>query len=231
MIALLLLTTADPVLARLQEAPYTEGPRCPFTVDMVFASGEENESTRLLIDPADGKAVVIDEDGNPVEGPEGDEQSTEEPEPRDEGEDDGQSVSMGAIKYEELRSLFALPFERTGEADGLVTFTLNDLPNGTVELAEKDLSNRSQIELTVAEGGDMPYLAAYRETLLKPVRMKVVARIKAYEREASFELFEGAPRTVSEAMKASISIMGKPQEMAFNMTYDYPDCPEEEVAR
>lgn len=230
MIAFLLLAAVDPVLARLQGAPDPEGPVCPFIVEMAFASGEENESTRLLVDPTDGKSVVIDENGNPVEPSEEDAQSAEEPEP--EPNDDGdQSVSMGAIKYEELKELFSLPFERTGEADGAVMFALTDLPEGTVELAEKDLSSRSRIELTVADDGEVPYLAVYRETLLRPVRMKVVARIKSYEREANFQLVDGAPRAVAEAMKASISIMGKPQEIAFNMAYDYPECPGQEAVR
>ncbi|MEM9838206.1 MAG: hypothetical protein AAF830_03530 [Pseudomonadota bacterium] len=220
MIALFLL--ADPLITTLQAAPPREERTCLVELNFFFSTNGEEERQRLLVDPVTDKVTPLDDNGEPIE----DQSAEEENEPEDDDEDGG-SVSMGSLSYEDALAILDLDVEKTGTDGTTTTFQTKSLPKGTVELSGKDLSKNAAITLSVVEDETGPYIAEYREDLVKPVRMRLVAKVNEYTRQVQFGRPDGELRPVSERMKSAVKVMGN--DMAFDVAldYNYLPCPEE----
>lgn len=218
MIALLLAAAAtDPLLLQVQEAGAPPPLTCPVDILMEFSGDEGTESQRLRYDPETEEVVVLDEDGNPV--PE-----EVNPEADDEEDADENSISMGDTGYAEVLELLELPLERIAETEGEVVFRAEGLPKGTIDLGELDLSKRSALELTVTQGEGGPYVSQYRTELLKPTRVKVVARIRSFDQTIRFAEVDGDPRKQSQSLSANMSVFGADQSFGMMMSMEYPPC-------
>ncbi|GGY51348.1 hypothetical protein [Parvularcula lutaonensis] len=110
------------------------------------------------------------------------------------------------------------------EEGAITVYTLSGLPKNSISLADKDISRHTSITLTVRDDGNGPYVSHYTEKLEKPVRMKMVAKLNAYEKDVRFGLVEGQPRPLSEELRFAISVFGSDQNMRFDVHYDYPTC-------
>ncbi|MEM1381332.1 MAG: hypothetical protein AAGH41_11990 [Pseudomonadota bacterium] len=220
MIALFLLVS-DPLLDSLREMPEPPPRTCPFNLTMTFdADGEENVEY-LRIDPETETMTRVDANGDPLTDEEAPEASSDD----GSGEDD--SVSLGAIGYEQALDALDFAMSRVeSEGEGTL-FRASDLPKGTIELSGKDLSKNASVDLRVSEGAAGPFISEYRERLDKPIRMRLVAKIQEFERAVFFGAVDGSIRPIKEDMRTSVSAMGSTMEMAFVMDYDYPDCASE----
>lgn len=222
MLAFLLL--ADPLIASLQTAPTGEASTCPLEITFLFDTNGEQEQQRLLIDPVSDKVTRLDENGEPIE-----DQRAEQPEQetQEDENDDGETVSLGALTYDQALEALSLDLDKAEAGDGTTVYRTRSLPKGTIELSGKDLSRNSAIVLTVTEDNVGPYITEYREELVKPVRMRLVAKVNEYSRRVSFDRLAGAIQPTSEAVTSAVKVMGNDMKFNVSMTYDYLPCPAE----
>ena len=220
MIAFILAAAAtDPLLTELQEKGAPPPLTCPIDVVVEANGGDDQEIQRMRVDPTTEEVTLLDENGDPI----AQEETDEEPEQDDE-DGEGNTVSIDSTDYEDILELLDLPFERVEETEAGVLFRATDLPKGTVDLGDLDLSRRSQLELTVSEGEAGPFISAYRAELTRPMRVRVVARILSFESEIQYTEFDGQPRTQTQQLAASVSALGNRQEFSVNMDFSYPAC-------
>jgi len=189
---------------------------------MTSNDGEEQETQWMLVDPIADTQVLTDADGKPLPQPAG--EDAEAVSEDDEPEDDDNSVNVGALRYAKVQDILNLPLTEVSADDGQVVLRADKLPKGTIDISGKDLSKKSSITVTLADHELGPYVAEYVETLEKPVRMRVVARVKEYERRAQFGWVDGKILPLSEAMSVGLSAMGNEMAFGFSMTYTHLPC-------
>lgn len=219
---MILALAADPLLAAAADVEVLPHP-CPVEVAMRFAGPEGKEEVqRLLLDPVSRTTTLLDGNGEPVTPAEP--QDDAEAEETSEG---GDSVSMEATRYGSLAAYRDLPFERISEEGGTVIIRTESLPDGTVEVGDKDISKNASMTLAIEENGGAPYVSRLQQKLEKPMRMRLVARLHTFEKDVRFGLVEGQPQPLEERIEAAFAVFGNDQTIRFSMGYDYPPCPAE----
>lgn len=222
------LLSVHPMLEAVKTAPRVEPATCPFQIEMTSRNGEDEETAWLQVDPETSAVTRLDADGQPLEeeGPEDSEGAG-----NSEQEDDGETVSLGAFDYAKALSRLDLDLEEMSSTPGKLVLQASGLPKGTVDMNGKDISKRSSVTIVLEDDGAGPYLAEYVERLEKPVRMKVVAKIKDYERKVTFGRVQNSILPVEDGMRVALSAMGNEMDFGFSMAYTYLPCAGDEAVR
>ncbi|NRA29634.1 MAG: hypothetical protein HRU11_05165 [Parvularculaceae bacterium] len=215
-----LLLSTHPLVDAVRSAPDVAPATCPFRVEMMTRNGEELETAWLLVDPQTKEVTRLDADGEPL--------ANEDAEALDSGEDasedEGQSVNVGAFDYAMALSRLDLPLQEQSFEGGKLVLWTDDLPKGTVDMNGKDMSKKSSVTIVLQDGDAGPHLSEYWERLEKPVRMKMVARVKTYERKVKFSRVGDTILPTADDMSVSLSAMGNNMSFGFAMAYTYLPC-------
>ena len=217
----LLLFAIHPDLAPLREPGYSIETTCPFEMSLMFDADEEDIRRTLRIDPRTDETLILDENGEPI-----DPERTRERQAEMNGgdDDDDDSVGINTTSYADVLDKLALPYTLESREAGLATYRSEKLPKGSVLLDELDLSKNASIILKVREDQGTPFVETYLEELDKPLRIKVVARMKTYAKEVNFQVRDGVVLNKGGRLEASFSAMGNEQSMRVETAFEHLPC-------
>ena len=106
------------------------------------------------------------------------------------------------------------------DAKGRTVFRFATLPNGVVVLSGNDVSGSATGEATVNTSGAVPFVEEARFTLMKPVRVKVVAKIERCEVISRYRLMpDGKPVPTEYVSDVHGSLLGQPGRIRSALTY------------
>jgi hypothetical protein len=122
--------------------------------------------------------------------------------------------------YGRIANYFGTPASTTTDARGRTVFRFDRLPSETVVVTGVDISANSTCEATVDTSGPVPFVEQARFTLVKPVRIKVVAKLDKFEAVSRYKMMpNGKPVPLDQISNAYGSLLGKPGRVRSVLTY------------
>jgi hypothetical protein len=208
MMSSLVFLSVVPAL-QAQAETVAEREPCSLTVTVDARSIADGESLVSIRYDREAEAwTVLDDDGQPDE-----ESDVTRPAPQDHYADLMELIRKGG----EPR------VEETGEA---ITLVYDELPEGTLTMDDRDLSDVGRARIRVAGTSEEPVLMGYTYELKEAFRIPMIARLSRYETEITFRDEPGyGPVPAASVNRFSVKVLGKEDEGEVDVTYSDYQCP------
>lgn len=122
--------------------------------------------------------------------------------------------------YARVANYVGAPATAATDARGRTVFRFATLPKNSLLVSNVDLSANSSAEAVVDASGATPFVQQVRFRLLKPTRMKVVAKIETFEAQTSYRLQpDGIPLPAEQSSEMTGSLMGKEGKIRTTISY------------
>jgi hypothetical protein len=122
--------------------------------------------------------------------------------------------------YSRMANYFAAPSTSAVGPNGRTVFKFTQLPKESVVVNNNDLSANSVAEVTVDASGATPIAEQVQFTLVKPMRLMMVAKVERFVSTTRYRvLADGKPAPVEQVSEMSGSMMGKTGRIKTTLTY------------
>ena len=122
--------------------------------------------------------------------------------------------------YGLVANYFAKPATATTDPRGRPVFRFESLPDETLVVTNVDISANTVCEASVDKSGAVPFVEQARFTLVRPTRVKVVAKLDKFEATSRYRMMpNGKPVPVEHISNAYGSLLGKPGRVRSVLTY------------
>lgn len=124
--------------------------------------------------------------------------------------------------YHRFAGYFGTPATTSADSHGRTVFHFTALPKDSVITMDTDVSQNATVDASVSEANGAPFVEQVHITL-KPMRIKLIAKIEAYESSSRYRIGpEGKPLLTEQTSDMSGSGMGQEGRAHTVVTYsDY----------
>ena len=130
------------------------------------------------------------------------------------------SATRRAPTYGRIATYLGAPATAAAESRGRTRYRITALPKDSIIVNNADLSANAAAEATIDASAAVPFVEHVRFTLVKPMRVKLVAKIEKMEASTRYRLMpNGKPVPAEQVTDLTGSMLGKSGRIKTTSTY------------